>query len=94
MEKVIKLAIEAGYEYKGDGYWSLPHESYLIDPKFWQALGKSLGWGEKCKNCGSIANGLCQEHKYIRDWKIPWHRFIDHLAEGKDVDEFFKDLIK
>ena len=28
-----------------------------------------------------------------REWKDEWHRFIDYLAEGKDIDSFFADLI-
>lgn len=26
-------------------------------------------------------------------WKQSWHRFIDHLAEGKDADSFFPALL-
>jgi hypothetical protein len=29
------------------------------------------------------------EEKY---WKKFWHRFIDHLAEGKDAESFFQAL--
>jgi hypothetical protein len=25
-------------------------------------------------------------------WKIEWHRFIDQLADGKDVESFFASL--
>ena len=26
------------------------------------------------------------------DWLAQWHSFIDHLASGKTVEDFFKDL--
>jgi len=26
------------------------------------------------------------------NWKKEWHRFIDHLAEGKDAESFFETL--
>jgi hypothetical protein len=25
-------------------------------------------------------------------WRFHWHRFIDHLADGKDCESFFADL--
>ena len=25
-------------------------------------------------------------------WRYQWHRFIDHLADGGNVDDFFKDF--
>lgn len=27
------------------------------------------------------------------EWKELWYRFIDHLAEGKDAESFFKELL-
>jgi hypothetical protein len=26
-------------------------------------------------------------------WLTEWHRFIDHLAKGKDAESFFKELV-
>jgi hypothetical protein len=26
------------------------------------------------------------------DWEVVWHRFIDHLAQGGDIESFFKGL--
>lgn len=49
------------------------------DPAFWQALGRARGWEE--------------ENKSIHpNWKYYMHRFIDHLAEGKDAESFFKAI--
>jgi len=78
-------------------------QSALLDPSFWQALGKAMGWdGLMCKNCHFDAGA---------DWghqidgcidcigRVPqevatyhWHRLIDHLSEGKDVDSYFAGL--
>jgi hypothetical protein len=30
--------------------------------------------------------------EYEGQWLIEWHRFIDHLAEGKDAESFFKKI--
>lgn len=58
----------------------------FLDPLFWQALGKSEGWGEDhlCWECGAEEGG---------GYKAHWHSFIDHLAEGKGIHSFFEKLI-
>ncbi len=47
MEKAIKKAIEGGYkdytETSGSSCQKY-HSDILLDPKFWQALGKAEGW--------------------------------------------------
>tara|TARA_R110000868_G_scaffold236293_4_gene490322 strand:- start:590 stop:853 length:264 start_codon:yes stop_codon:yes gene_type:complete len=35
-----------------------------------------------------------QALKTKEDWRNVWHDFIDHLADGKDVDSFFNNLLK
>ncbi len=68
-------------------------ETYL-DPLFWQALGKALGWHdtEKCKVCDPYDGAKCRE--YYKNWTVQMHRFIDHIITGKSADEFFKKIIK
>jgi hypothetical protein len=62
-------------------------EMAFLDPFFWQALGKARGWGElKLPNRSPIG-----QHEEGR-WFFHWHRFIDHLAEGKDAESFFESL--
>ena len=97
MEKAIKIAIENGWkaldeheleylrEMRGQFptrwvdnlYWNM----YLLDPLFWQALGKELGWSYDENNTWDN-----------RTWASHWHRFIDHLAGGKDIESFFKSI--
>jgi len=74
--------------------------NYLLDPSFWQSLGKALSWKENrdrkhpemvkaeycdCRNCEYWAGNPV--------WKYQWHRLIDHRAEGGSVESFFKTLI-
>ncbi len=66
----------------------------LLDPLFWQALGKAEGWEKKTvkgQPCG--IKDCTGEHLKGTDWKEQWHRFIDHLAEGKTADSFFENLL-
>lgn len=57
----------------------------VIDPLFWQALGKAEGWEHSCSK-----GDYCDREL---EWKERWHEFIDHLAEGKDIDTFFDNLL-
>lgn len=78
----------------------------LLDPLFWQALGKAEGWSKRvCRGCGSTEKPIEGDYHLIcpkcnrggenriDNWLYHWHSFIDHLAEGKDIDSFFKDLL-
>ncbi len=73
----------------------------LLDPLFWQALGKAEGWvvticwfcGKECEIAFSEDSDCCNE-KVSDEWEYRWHSFIDHLAAGKDINSFFDNLIK
>ncbi len=54
---------------------------YLLDPLFWEALGKAEKWEEYEGN---------DEYPVYRD---KWHQFIDHIFEGKSIDSFFEELL-
>ena len=45
----------------------------LLDPDFWQVVGKTRGWDK-----GWLG---------AEDWKTEWSIFIDHLADGKTIEE-------
>lgn len=100
MEQIFKKAVEGGlaegvkdYPWTFVGankYWviwkngngdntTISTSIYYLDPNFWQSLGKALGWEYKSDS---------PEH-----WKLEWHLFIDHLADGKDSESFFNDLL-
>jgi hypothetical protein len=52
----------------------------LLDPAFWVAIGKAEGW--------KYPNG--REKPYVE----VWIEFIHHIAEGKDAESFFNELLK
>lgn len=88
-----------------------PLDSIFIDPKFWQALGKYMGWepqsflmcgnadcpnqdkSKEFKCCSECGCGFETYYNGKLDWKQYWHKFIDHLAEGKTAEDYFKTLI-
>jgi hypothetical protein len=106
LEEVLKKATEGGYHINGSdeldtdeaganracspwtrtendsAYVASVQEAWL-DPHFWRALGLALGWHE-----GVATKCLV----YEQWWRQPWHRFIDHLADGKPPEAFFEHL--
>ena len=95
IEQAIQKAIEGGWNegytflhftgfendgvlLKGKGMRSKAYivSEILLDPLFWQALGKAMGW-EAMLSCR---------------WKQEWHRLLDWLSEGKDIESFFATL--
>ena len=83
----IEKAIEGGYvNYSLEPYDEWWQRRLLwLDPDFWIALGKSLGWG--------VRNNSALD-RYNKDkWLREWHNFIDHLALRKEPAEFFRDIL-
>lgn len=64
-------------------HYGMPSAEVFLDPLFWKCLGKALGQGD-FKN-DETGQG---------SWKFNWHRFIDHIAEGKDPELYWKEIIK
>lgn len=93
----LSKAIEGGYIVKfRDYYWSeietdkkIYSNAIFLDPLFWQALGKSLGW--KQKPIIHLYKG--EESLDFYEWYIYWVKFIRHLASGKDAESFFTELL-
>src|SRR6266699_3740412 len=61
----------------------VPMEESFLDPKFWQALGRALGWSEGCDLAITCVHGEeeCRRcHGYY--WMYQWHCFIQEIANG------------
>lgn len=96
MDKAIKKAIKGGYkktillDVSGYPYYNpgaMQIRVVFMDNLFWEALGKAEGWG-------GIGTSDYPQSVYHPYWKINWHKFIDHLAEGKDIESFFIYLLE
>jgi hypothetical protein len=68
-------------------------EATFLDPQFWQALGKALGWNAVCNFTSICVHGEeeCQSCRGSY-WMYQWHCFIQALADGKIPEAFFACL--
>ena len=93
-ELAIQKAVEGGYVPKDMGMgtdedkqrYLLVHglrAEDLLDPLFWQALGKNLGWADAEKY-----------DEYQKHWAYYQHRLIDAIQQGRSIDEFFGEILK
>jgi len=96
IEEVVNKAIENGYTYSSFSIagmkrqWRKLIPNIFLDSEFWQFLGKALGWKDKDED---ITIEMEMVHGMVMPrWKVYWHRFIDHLAEGKTPESFFHSL--
>jgi hypothetical protein len=88
-QKFIEDAIKGGWqEYKTGnntiGYYTNTVALYkvLLDPLAWQAVGKTRGWEPYAPY--DLTAG---EQEYIGEWLERQHAFIDHLADGKTIED-------
>ena len=83
---IREAADRSGYGYRwwkandienGVGYNALPIRA-LTEHLYDPAFWKALGKARSWQDTGA--------------WLFHWHRFIDHIAFGKDVESFFSNL--
>ena len=95
MERAIKKAIIGGYQNDIGDHEDEPR--LLLDPKFWQALGKEQYWEDDklmAYHTPRFDEGATPKAIRPAEWRHIMHKFLDHKIEGKDVDEFFNQLLK
>ncbi len=76
-EKAIKLAIKGGYSLGIADIFD--YQIVLLDPEFWKALGKGLGWSENLKD---------------KDWIGVALDFFELKLTGGDENSFWEELLK
>ena len=71
----------------------IPTEETFLDPRFWQALGHTLGWSERCDLAITCVHGE-EECSRCRGyyWMYQWHCFIQAIADGNTPEAFFAPL--
>jgi hypothetical protein len=76
-----------------DSSFMVAVEETFLDPLFWQALGQGLGLSDALITVHAVENGRPTVVTRVwSHWLSHWHRFIDHLAEGKDAESFFATM--
>lgn len=66
--------------------YSVPLTELFKGASFWKALGTKLRWRDEMVVVG-------ERHYAVKSgWRMQWHRFIDHLADGKTAEEFFAEI--
>lgn len=96
MEEAIKRAIEGGYESSDVMGEYLPSQ-VLLDPLFWQALGKVEKWEEEPFNSKMTfwsKRTRKGEVIILEKWQNEWHNFLYCLSTDKDINLFFKELLE
>lgn len=94
MKEALQKAIEGGLKDTEYTVKSTMINAFLCKPEFWESLGGGLGWS-KYATCIRCDRQDCDHvDGYRLKWLANWHRFIDHLAEGKDAESFFVELLK
>jgi hypothetical protein len=96
---IATLYIGANDEYSAwtrtdnDSSFLVPVEETFLDPLFWQALGRTLGWSEGCDLAITCVHGAeeCQSCRGYY-WMYQWHCFIQALAHGNPPEAFFARL--
>ena len=96
IEQAIQKAIESGFPIYGKTDVGFFEEfspvdwayEFLLDPEFWQSLGKAMGWAEK--QC--VCNGYSSQCACDPQWLNQQHELIDHIADGGTIESYFEKL--
>ncbi len=81
-QQFIEDAIEGGWMEGEDSRYRRAYASIgntLLNPLAWQAVGKTRGWTDYNDSYGVPEKS--------QRWNFQMHRFIDHLADGKTIEE-------
>ena len=71
----------------------VPVADTFLDPDFWHALGRGLGWDQAVMTVHAVENGRPTiVTRAGHHWLYHWHCFIDHLAAGNTPEAFFACL--
>ena len=105
-KQAIEKAIEGGWHselgldgvneygaYFNDGLYHYRPQEIALDPSFWQALGKALGWTDYSEEHYTDS----RDRTYSRTHKTWWlnaSRFYDLILTGGDTDAFWRGVLE
>lgn len=65
---------------EGEWFADFSKAEIALDPTFWKALGKSLGWSTP------------EKPNDVRDWLGRAHDFYEFILRGKDTTAFWAEI--
>ncbi|MEK9207413.1 MAG: hypothetical protein AAB922_02960 [Patescibacteria group bacterium] len=72
------------------GNVSVSIHEFLLRRETWQCFGIMFGWDFTHYLSGPYQK---KSTRYVPNaWKTRWHHFIDHLIQGKSIEDYFKTL--
>jgi len=70
-----------------DSSFMVPVERLFLDPLFWQALGRALGWDHAIKTLHVVVNGRpTMVTKTGQSWVLSQSCFFEHLGVCKSLN--------
>ncbi len=97
IEQTIKKAIEGGYngiftdsEKIQDQVTAI--KDSLLDPKFWKALGKGLGYKDSYSTNDPEWKVMIFGEMEKRNWRTLFRNFTEHLIKGESIETFFEEF--
>lgn len=86
--QTIELTVRHGWKgIRGmtDGRYLHHHWQHIaLDPTFWQALGKALGWGN---------SEILENAEPLPHWRLRAIGFFDLILTGQPTDKFWSELL-
>ncbi len=84
--KEIMLTFESFKD--GQTYtWRRDLMAILLDPLFFQSLGKEMGWPEKPNGRGGFVDDI-----FVTHWHYKWFLLLEALRLGRTVENYFEGL--
>lgn len=113
LEQAIEKAKEGGapwepWNVKQSHKQFITPEEVFMSPIFWQCLGKALGWGIKCQNCGGEigessgmgkvafkyqCKGRCGSYFYSREAEV-WAKEWHSFVDALSEGKSAEDFFK
>lgn len=72
--------------------FSILLDQAVIDPKFWEAVGKVEGWSEEVEYMGGLLHLGEKELLRYTEAQYKMHQMIDHVCSGGTIFSFIKNL--
>lgn len=92
--EIISKAIAGGWKDTHKSYCVITWQEIALDPAFWMALGKEMGWGWYCIDCGEKADSLsfycsnCEHNVRLNvGWKQHAPIFYDLILRKASQEE-------